>query len=234
MGLSPDEKWMAAREGTWIPVREFDYDKGRVFEIEIHRIVKYRVDSGGGGGCYWGPDFDELVHIWEKRVFLEERAMTASVRVPRMTSCQTQSTAATSSSWSVPKIFRNTIKKIERYASVHRLIGKLMRSTLNGTTSADFCANLRRGVDAPQTGALCSEPGATNRSQSLTTMAATLPLVLATVVLPRGESDSRLPAPRPQPQPGRLSSPHVVGRKFWPCAMSCPSAAPRSHERSRY
>jgi hypothetical protein len=45
MGLSPDEKWMAALEGTWIPVREFDYDKGRVFGI--HRIVKYP------GGKWW-------------------------------------------------------------------------------------------------------------------------------------------------------------------------------------
>jgi hypothetical protein len=192
MGLSPDEKWMAAREGTLIPVRNFDYDQNKKEYLEFLDLLK-----GGGSvgvGRYGGPDFDELARLWEERVILEEeRLMTTSARVPRKTSRQTQSTAATSPLLPVPGIFRKTIKQIERfYDSVHRFMGKSDAFDLNAADLNALADRLHRGDVAPQTGRPRSEPVATgtDTSQGFATMAATLPLTLATAVLPRGEANS--------------------------------------------
>jgi hypothetical protein len=190
MGLSPDEKWMAAREGTLIPVRNFDYDKNQAEYLEFLDLLK----SGGsvGVGRYGGPDFEELARLWEERVIQEEeRLMQASVRVTvGRSSRRGQSAAATSPSLPVPNIFRKTIKQIERfYENVHRFMGKADAFDLHAASLSTLASKLHRGDVAPQTGAPRSEPAATNLSQGFATMAATVPLSLATVTLQRGEPD---------------------------------------------
>ena len=226
MGLSPDEKWMAVREGTLIPVRNFDYTNNKSEYLEFLQLLQ----TGGsvGVGRYGGPDFEALASLWEQRVVQEEQRLVlaaATVATPIARGRrQKKSSASTSPVLATPNIFRKTVKQIERfYESVHRFMAKDDAFDLNGVDLTNLADKLRSGGAPAQTGKPTQEPTARDAPAGFGTMAFVLPLSMATASVPRGSAD----AASADTAPASFASPTLVPPP--PGVVYFPAHAPNTH-----